>query len=116
MLRKPAADQDLAVRLQGKRGDLIVRVRIERIRKAGRGVEPRNIISRLAPDGREQAARQYFAVRLQHELVDLRLVGPLAFGSNESARPVAGSSRAMQFRICPPIVVKLPPTRILPSA
>ena len=38
------------------------------------------------------------------------------FGSNESAKPVVGSSRAMRLRVCPPMLTKLPPARILPSA
>ena len=42
-----------------------------------------------------------------------------ALGSNESAKPVVASSRAMKFRGCPPMLfvpLKLPPTKILPSA
>ena len=40
-----------------------------------------------------------------------------AFGLNESARPVAASSRAMLLRACPPMLVKKsPPAKILPSA
>ena len=39
----------------------------------------------------------------------------LAFGLNESANPVVGSSRAMLLRVCPPILVKKPPAKILPS-
>ena len=38
-----------------------------------------------------------------------------ALGSNESARPVLGSSRAMDRRDCPPMLMKSPPARILPS-
>src|SRR5947207_11610776 len=37
-----------------------------------------------------------------------------AFGSNESATPVVGSSRAMRLRGCPPMLVKKPPAKILP--
>ena len=29
---------------------------------------------------------------------------PFAFGSNESAKPVVGSSRAMWLRVCPPML------------
>src|SRR5205809_8132984 len=39
-----------------------------------------------------------------------------AFGSNESAKPVVPSSRAMRMRVCPPMLVKKPPAKILPSA
>ncbi len=38
-----------------------------------------------------------------------------AFGSNESAKPVLASSRAMRLRGCPPMVVNKPPTTMLPS-
>ena len=41
---------------------------------------------------------------------------PGASGLNESAKPVMGSSRAMLLRGCPPISVKWPPAKILPSA
>ena len=42
---------------------------------------------------------------------------PFAFGSNESAKPVVASSRAMRLRGCPPMfMVKSPPAKILPSA
>ena len=30
--------------------------------------------------------------------------GPFAFGFNESAKPVVASSRAMQLRVCPPML------------
>ena len=29
---------------------------------------------------------------------------PFAFGSNESAKPVVASSRAMRLRVCPPML------------
>ena len=51
----------------------------------------------------------------------IALTVEFAFGSNESAKPVTGSSRAMRLRVCPPMVgvlmalLKVPPTRILPS-
>ena len=44
---------------------------------------------------------------------------PFAFGSNESAKPVVASSRAMKLRVCPPMLfapLKSPPAKILPSA
>ena len=50
----------------------------------------------------EIAGHQNFAVRLHRDGKDARL----ASGSNESANPVVGSSRAMRLRICPPMLVK----------
>jgi hypothetical protein len=41
--------------------------------------------------------------------------GASGLGSNESAKPVVGSSRAIAWRGCPPIVLKSPLTNILPS-
>jgi hypothetical protein len=44
--------------------------------------------------------------------------GLFAFGLNESANPVVGSSRAMRLRDCPPMLLapsKAPLTKILPS-
>ena len=31
---------------------------------------------------------------------------PFAFGSNESAKPVVASSRAMKLRVCPPMLAE----------
>ena len=41
---------------------------------------------------------------------------PLAFGSNESAKPLADRSGRCRCAAAPPMLVKSPPTRILPSA
>ncbi len=45
-----AARQNLAVRLHRDGTDSTVRVRVERISQAGRGIEPGNAIARLSAD------------------------------------------------------------------
>ena len=45
----------------------------------------------------------------------IELTKLFAFGSNESAKPVVASSRAMWLRVCPPMLVKPPPAKTLPS-
>ena len=52
-----AAGQNLTVRLHRDRMDIIVRVRIERIRRSGRSIEPGDAIARLSADVCESAAR-----------------------------------------------------------
>ena len=47
------------------------------------------------------AARQNLAVRLHRDGMRQSL---LAFGLNESAKPVVASSRAMRLRVCPPML------------
>ena len=46
----------------------------------------------------------------------MALTVKFASGLKESASPVMGSSRAILLRVCPPMFVKRPPTKILPSA
>ena len=66
-----------------------------------------------------------FSMALSHALaqgghapkrLDTTCTVEFAFGSNESASPLAISSRAMQLRGCPPMFAKNPPTTSLPSA
>ena len=47
--------------------DSAVRVRVERISQAGRGIEPGDAIARLSADVGEKAARQNLAVRLHRD-------------------------------------------------
>ena len=47
--------------------DSIVRVRVERISQAGRGIEPGDAVARLSADAGETAARQNLAVRLHRD-------------------------------------------------
>src|SRR6266446_6915242 len=49
--------------------DSTVRVRVERISQAGRGIEPGDGIARLSADAREIAARQNLAVRLHCDCI-----------------------------------------------
>ena len=67
----------------------------------------------LSADATKLPSRQNLAVCRQRDSKDRVL---LALGSKESAKPVMASSRAMRLRGCPPMLKKLPPTRILPSA
>ena len=62
-----AAHQNLPVRLHRDGSDITVRVRIERIGRAGGGIEPGKEIARLAADAGERAARQNLAVRLHRD-------------------------------------------------
>ena len=48
--RESAARQNLAVRLHRDCIDSIVRVRVERISRAGRGIEPGDAVARLSAD------------------------------------------------------------------
>src|SRR5204863_7020871 len=57
-------DQNPSVRLHYDGPDKTVRVRVERICQAGGGVEPDDIVARLATDAAEQAAGQNLPVRL----------------------------------------------------
>ncbi len=54
--------------------DITVRVRIERIRQTGRGIEPGDIIARLSTDSdpsfAKSAADQNLAVRLHGDCID----------------------------------------------
>ena len=50
MLREIAARQNLAVRLHRDCIDNTVRVRVERICQAGRGIEPGDAVARLSAD------------------------------------------------------------------
>ena len=64
-----AARQNLAVRLHRDCIDITVRVRVERIGQAGRGIEPGDAIARLSTDAVrvEMAARQNLAIRLHRD-------------------------------------------------
>ena len=76
--------------------DKAVRVRIKRISQAGRGIEPGDGIARLSADRGEIAARQDLAVWLHGDGKDQAGAnGLIAFGLNESAKPVVASRRAM---------------------
>ena len=70
LLRESAAHQNLAVRLHRDGIDSTVRVRVERISQAGRGIEPGDAVARLSADARENAARQNLAVRLHRDCID----------------------------------------------
>ncbi len=71
-------------------------------------IEPGDMIARLSADAGE-SCRPPRSCRLP----GLRLsYTPLfAFGSNESAKPVVASSRAMRLRDCPPMSVKCRPPK-----
>src|SRR6266702_162410 len=69
-----AARQNLAVRLHRDGIDIIVRVRVERIRRSGGGIEPGDAIARLSADAvraAEKAAQYNLAVRLHHDGIDI---------------------------------------------
>ena len=91
---------------------LTVRVRVERISQAGRGIEPGDAVARLSANGGENAPAKI----LPSACTAIARTSSFAFGLNESARPVVASSRAMLLRVCPPMLVKSPPAKILPSA
>ena len=93
--------------------DRIVRVRVERIRQAGCGIEPGDAVARLSADA---GMKKPPAKILPSACTAIERTSSFAFGSNESASPVVASSRAMRLRVCPPMLVKLPPAKILPSA
>ena len=46
---------------------VLVRVRVERISQAGRGIEPGDAVARLSANAREIAAHQNLAVRLHRD-------------------------------------------------
>ena len=108
--KKIATDQNLAVGLHGKgvhvrrlTAQSPIRIRIEGISQSSNWIKP----------GDEPAllSHQYCSLRRNRlQLKSCRPVarvsakiGPFALGLNESAKPVTGSSRASQFRSCPPI-------------
>ena len=91
------AHQDLPVRLHHDRIDITGanRVRVPRIGQSGHGVEPGDFVAPLSADGVENAARQNLPIRLHRDRIDHDFAKS---GSNESAKPVVASSRAMELR------------------
>ena len=93
-----------------------VRVRVERISQAGRGIEPGDVVARLSADAVRPLKEPPTKI-LPSACTAMERTVLFAFGSNESAKPVVASSRAMRLRVCPPMLsVKSPPAKILPSA
>ncbi len=107
-----AAHQNPPVRLDRDGKDIDVCVRVKRIRRSGRRVEPGNAVACLPADVRELPPTRI----LPSAWMAIALTKLFAFGLNASAAPVAGSRRAMRLRVCPPMVVNAPPAIILPSA
>ena len=71
--------------------DITIRVWVERISQAGRGIEPGDAVARLTADAVEKPPARI----LPSAWTAIERTSAFAFGSNESARPVVASSRAM---------------------
>ena len=89
--------------------DITVRVRVERICQAGRSIQPGDAVARLSADAVRSVKLPPTKILPSACTAIESTTELLAFGSNESGKPVVASSRAMKLRVCPPTVVKLPP-------
>ena len=119
---KDAADENLAVRLNGGGVNSTGAddAEIERLVEPAVGFQPGDVVARtVAPPFGASVMKTPPARILPSACTAIESTDcPLAFGSNESAKPVAASSRAMRLRVCPPMLslMKVPPAKILPSA
>ena len=94
---KDAADENLAVRLNG--GGVITLVtddaEIERLVEQAVGFQPGDAVARLSADAAPLRVKSPPTRILPSACTAIELTSSFAFGLNESANPVVASSRAM---------------------
>jgi len=99
--------------LHGQRIDHSAGIRVEAGIHAAIGIQPCNAIAKAGPDLGAKAADHNAPVRLHGDGEQLAIhIG----GSELCIHAAVGIQPAMRLRVCPPMLLNAPPTRVLPSA